>query len=150
MQGVKFLADYQEIDYSGVNAVGHAMLPNLMQQPLGQQGSAGFGWQDISVYKFGVKFEPKGDWTWRLGYSKGDQPIPESEVMFNILAPGVIEEHITAGFSTAYGPSLLHVSVMYALENTVRGSNPMEAPGAQQIELTMDQWELELGYSFRF
>lgn len=147
---IKLLADYERIEYSGVNAVGHPMLPNLMMEPLGMHGSAGFGWQDVSVYKFGIQFEQNADWTWRLGYSNGDQPIPASEVMFNILAPGVIEEHVTGGFSKSFGANQIHLSLMYALENTVSGQNPMEAPGAQTIELTMDEWELEFGYSYRF
>lgn len=147
---IKLLADYERIEYSGVNSIGHPMLPNLMQQPLGMHDSAGFGWQDVSVVKLGVQFEQNDDWTWRLGYSNGDQPIPESEVMFNILAPGVIEEHVTGGFSKTFGPNQFHMSLMYALENTVSGQNPMEAPGAQTIELTMDEWELEFGYSYRF
>jgi long-chain fatty acid transport protein len=149
-QRIKLLADYEKIEYSGVNSIGHKMFPNLMEKPLGMHGSAGFGWQDVTVYKFGFQFDQNDDWTWRLGYSNGDQPIPSSEVMFNILAPGVIEEHITGGFSKSFGPNQFHMSLMYALENTVVGQNPMEAPGAQTIELTMDEWELEFGYSYRF
>jgi len=149
-QRIKVLADYERIEYSGVNAIGAAMFPNLIEAPLGMEGSAGFGWQDVSVYKIGFQFEQNSDWTWRLGYSNGDQPVPSSEVMFNILAPGVIEEHITGGFSKSFGPNQFHMSLMYALENTVVGQNPMEAPGAQTIELTMDEWELEFGYSYRF
>ena len=38
-------------------------------------------------------------WTWRAGYSYGSQPIPDREVLFNILAPGVEEQHLTFGFS---------------------------------------------------
>jgi hypothetical protein len=31
---------------------------------------------------------------------------------------------------------------------SVSGPNPLEAPGLQTIELEMDQWDLELGFSW--
>jgi long-chain fatty acid transport protein len=34
------------------------------------------------------------DFTLRAGVSHGDQPIPDSEVLLNILAPAVIETHL--------------------------------------------------------
>jgi len=37
---------------------------------------------------------------------------------------------------------------MSALSNSVTGPNPLEAPGQQNIEIKMDQWEIELGFSF--
>ncbi len=40
--------------------------------------------------------------------------------------------------------------MMYAPSKSVRGANPLEVPGAQQIELTMHEWELEFGDSFGF
>jgi hypothetical protein len=30
----------------------------------------------------------------------------------------------------------------------ISGPNPMEAPGQQTIDLEMDQWELEISWSF--
>jgi hypothetical protein len=32
----------------------------------------------------------------------------------------------------------------------VSGPNNLEAPGFQSIELSMDQWEIDLSYSFGF
>jgi long-chain fatty acid transport protein len=143
-------ADVQRIEYSGVDAIAHTMFPNF-SNGLGSSMGPGFGWRDINVYKIGGQWDVSRDWTVRAGYSKGDQPIRSSEVMFNILAPGVIEEHLTAGFSREVrGGNRVNVALMYALENSVTGANPMEAPGAQSIELTMDEWELEIGYSLRF
>jgi long-chain fatty acid transport protein len=146
-----FVADVQRINYSEVDSVGNHFFPNMMQAPLGEHQGAGFGWDDVTAYKAGLQWASSPDWTWRAGYSHANQPIPESEVLFNILAPGVIEDHITAGFSKALpGGNTFNFALMYALENTVTGSNPMEAPGAQSIELTMDEWEMELSYTIRF
>jgi long-chain fatty acid transport protein len=87
----------------------------------------------------------------RAGYSYGDQPVPESEMLFNILSPGVIEQHLSAGFTKAVGQKgALHLAVTRALSNSVSGPNPLEVSGRQQVTLTMDQWDFELGYSIRF
>ncbi len=150
---VTFVFDVQETLYSDVQSVGNPMLPNLVMAPLGASGGAGFGWEDMMTYKAGVQIETAGDWTWRFGASTGDQPIPESEVMFNILAPGVMEEHFTFGFTKAMGSSrALNLALMYAPAVSVRGVNPLEAPipGQQEIELEMDQLELEISYSWGF
>jgi len=149
---VTLVGDYERIHYSDVRSVGHHMLPNMMECPLGDTEGAGFGWNDMDIYKAGVEFKSSPIWAWRAGYSTGNQPIPASEVLFNILAPGVIQDHVTAGFSRTFRQTgrTFNFSVMYALENTVTGTNPLEVPGQQQIELKMDEWEMEFSYSFRF
>jgi long-chain fatty acid transport protein len=150
-QGWSVALDYQRIYYSRVTSIGNPMLPNLMQAPLGADGGAGFGWQDIGVWKVGLQYEVSPKLTLRGGFAHCDQPIPESEVLFNILAPGVIEDHLTVGFTTLLSEkSALHFSLMRGFSSSVSGPNPLEAPGQQQIELKMDQWEAELGFSFGF
>jgi long-chain fatty acid transport protein len=145
-------ADVQRIHYSDVGSVGNALLPNLVTAPLGSESGAGFGWKDINVYKLGVQWKPSEDWTWRAGYSSSDQPIPRSEVLFNILAPGVVQQHVTLGLSKAMlrAPGRFNVAVMYAPSKSVSGANPLEVPGGQQIELKMQEYEVEFGYSFGF
>lgn len=142
--------DYQEILYSEIPSVGNPFLPNMMLAPLGAGGGAGFGWQDMSVVKAGLQWGT-APWTWRVGFSTGDQPIPPSEVLFNILAPGVMEEHFTVGFTRELGASrAFSMSLMHAPSVSVSGPNPLEIPGQQTIELEMDQLDLEFGYSWGF
>ena len=122
-----------------------------MQAPLGADGGAGFGWDDVTVYKLGVQWEATPSWTLRAGYAHCTQPVQESEVLFNILAPGIVQDHVTVGVSKLLSPkSALHVAVTRAFSQTVSGANPLEAPGQQRIELKMDQWEVELGWGFGF
>jgi long-chain fatty acid transport protein len=86
-----------------------------------------------------------------VGYSYNQNPIPESEVMFNILAPAVIQNHITAGFTRHIATHHeLSLAIMYALDNSVTGPNPLEAPNQQTIEISMQQWQIEIGYAFSF
>jgi long-chain fatty acid transport protein len=140
--------DVQQILYSDIKSVGNPMLPNLMQAQLGNDNGAGFGWEDMTVLKGGIYFQTSGGWTWRAGYSKGEQPIPEKEVLFNILAPGVIEQHLTLGFTKALGNKEIDFAIMRAFSKSVSGGNPLEVPGRQTIELKMDQWEFGVGFSF--
>ncbi|MBI4825487.1 MAG: outer membrane protein transport protein [Nitrospirae bacterium] len=143
--------DLQAIYYSDINSVGNSFLPNLQTDMLGDDHGAGFGWEDMYVIKAGVQWQSNKDWTWRAGYSYAEQPIPSSEMMFNIVSPGVIEQHVTAGFTKKFADNQeLDISIMRALSNDVSGPNPLEAPGAQTITLEMDQWEFSLGYSKSF
>ncbi len=138
--------DIQEIMYTDVAAVSNPMQTGA---PLGSDNGPGFGWEDIMVYKLGYQFAMSPTMTWRVGYSQNDQPIPSSEVFFNILAPGVMEQHYTAGFTYNVNPkSELDVAVMYAPEETVSGPNPT-FPG-QNIDLSMKQWEIEVNWGMKF
>jgi long-chain fatty acid transport protein len=69
--------------------------------------------------------------------------------MFNIIAPAVIEQHATFGLTYTFAnASELDFSLMYAFENDITGLNPLDP--AQTITLTMDQWEVGVGYSWVF
>ena len=143
--------DVQWIDYSGVGSVGNTLLPNLMQARLGDDDGAGFEWQDMTVFKGGVQYDAGSGWTLRAGYSYGQQPIPGQAAVINILAPGVMERHVSAGFSkTLRDRHGIHLALTRALSKTVTGPNVLEAPAQQSIDLTMNQWDVSFGYSLGF
>jgi long-chain fatty acid transport protein len=155
------LFDVQWINYSDIPSLNNPMLPNLFQcfggdpnSCLGGDNGPGFGWENITVYKLGYQYDA-GPWQARAGFSTNDQPIPDSEVMFNILAPGVVEDHWTAGFSMDVGKnSGLDFSFMYAPTVKVKGANPLAAHpsvgNTQNIEIQMKQYEFGVNYSWRY
>jgi long-chain fatty acid transport protein len=146
-----FTFDVQNIAYSDIAAIANPLIPNLVSGPgnLGTGNGAGFGWEDITVYKLGYQWTAN-NMTWRVGYNKGDNPIPDSEVLFNILAPGVTEDHYTFGFTMPTGTdSEFNFAAMYAPEVTIKGPNPLAAT-PQTIELYMSQWELEASWGWKF
>jgi len=154
---VTIALDVQRIYYSDVDSIANPLLMNLMTDGLGTDNGAGFGWEDMTVFKVGLQWARSEQWTYRFGYSYGDQPIPANEVLFNILAPGVIEQHATFGLTYTFAnQSELDFSLMYAFSNDVTGINPLAnndpATGGspQYITLTMDQWEVGVGYSWKF
>lgn len=142
--------DVQKIYYSDIKAVNNPLTTtNLKPGSLGKDNGPGFGWEDMTVYKFGVQWQSSPEWTWRAGYSFGDQPIPDSEVLFNILAPGVIEQHATAGVTKKIGNNQeLDFALMRAFSHEISGKNVLDPN--QTIKLKMDQWEISLGYSYKF
>ncbi|WP_026287627.1 OmpP1/FadL family transporter [Thioalkalivibrio sp. ALJ24] len=149
---VTLVADYQRINYSDVDAISNSgpEQDDLGQPVFGTSDGRGFGWDDINVYKIGAQFELPNDWQVRVGYNRGDNPIDSDEVTMNILAPGVVTHHYTAGFTKSFGDQHeLSFAAMYAPSNSVSGSNAFD-PEAQDIEIEMKQYELELGYSYRF
>lgn len=148
-ENVDIAVDVQQVLYSGVASVSNPLLPNLMRAALGSDGGAGFGWKDVTTVKDGVQLRTSEGWAWRAGYSYGKQPIPTSEVLFNILAPGVMEQHLTFGFSKLVKDKQeISLAITRAFSKRVTGPNPLEVPGLQSIRLQMDQWDFELCWSF--
>ncbi|HEY3351359.1 MAG TPA: outer membrane protein transport protein [Thermoanaerobaculia bacterium] len=143
--------DVQQIDYTQTESIGNPMLPNLMTARLGDDGGAGFGWKNVTAYKLGLQYVANPSLVLRAGYAWAKQPIPESEVLFNILAPGVIEQHLTVGASAKVGEKTrINLAIVRAFSKSVTGPNPLEVPGKQTIELKMDQWVFDLGLSIGF
>jgi len=149
--------DWQEIWYSDVGAVGNP-IQNLFNCPalggtdfescLGGNRGAGFGWEDMSVYKFGASYQLDDTWTLRGGYSFADQPIPNDQMTFNILAPAVMEDHFSVGFTKKQASgNEWNLSFMYAPEQTLKGPNNFDP--TQTVEESMHQFELEVSYSWK-
>lgn len=152
--------DYQRIAYSDAKSVNNPST-NILNCFGGQAGAclgggagAGFGWQDIDVWKIGVQYAAGPNWTLRAGYNKSDNPIAARDVTFNILAPGVIQDHYTAGATyrldknseiTGYG--------LYATQKQVSGSSllvPLGAPPTTAENIRMKEYALGIGYTARF
>lgn len=150
--------DYEITWYSEVDSVGNS-LANLFACPtagaggtdlescLGGSRGAGFGWDDVDTVKIGVDWQYSPSVVFRGGYSVSNQPIDNSEVLFNIFAPGVMEHHFTFGMTrTVESGNEFNLMLMYAPTNKVRGGNPFDP--TQTIKLEMKQFELEFGYRF--
>ena len=156
--------DLQKIYFSEVNSVGNHISPLLTGQCipgptggsgpgcLGQTNGAGFGWDDMLIAKLGYQWTTgsNNNWIWRAGYSYGEQPIPTTEMEFNILAPAVIERHLSFGFTNNMSSSSeLNFAITHAFEKSVKGPNQFTG-GAQTIELEMSQWDIEASYAKKF
>jgi long-chain fatty acid transport protein len=136
--------DYQRIEYGDVRSIANPAAPTL-----GGADGAGFGWSDINVVKLGAQWQANDTWTLRAGYNKGDNPINAQNVTFNILAPGVIEEHLTLGATMKLdAQSEVSASYMYAFSNDVTGPANQLLGGTETIK--MKQNSLGIQYSRKF
>ncbi|GMG87681.1 OmpP1/FadL family transporter [Biformimicrobium ophioploci] len=144
-------ADWQKILYSEIGSVGNSLSLLFEGQPLGASGGPGFGWEDVAVTKLGAAYRVSNTLTLRGGVSHAEQPIPAEEAFINILAPGVIEDHVSIGADWKTGLGEFSASYAYAFEETVEGQNsiPM-AFGGGEAELTMKQDILRFGWSRNF
>lgn len=142
--------DYRWLNYEGVNAVGNATTVPL---PFGSTNGPGFGWDDVDSYKFGAEWRRDDEWTFRAGFSTGNNPIGPEDVTLNILAPGVTEQHFTGGFEKKFGDRhALEMGVMYAPESTVSGIEvtPQGPNPGHTIEIGMTQYEVTVGWKINF
>ena len=143
--------DYGRINYSGVASVGNA---STLPPPLGATNGPGFGWRDINVVKLGVAWRMNNQLTLRAGYNHGDNPIRPADVTFNILAPGVVTTHYTAGFTYALDKDReITGALMVAPRQSVTGAslfNGFMGGAAGSETIRMRQMSIGLGYSVRF
>ncbi|MFH1501977.1 MAG: outer membrane protein transport protein [Candidatus Eisenbacteria bacterium] len=152
MPGAVVAVDVSYIQYSEIKSIANPLLPNLGEAQLGTEGGAGFGWEDVTVVKVGVAYDVTADVTVRAGYNYGGQPIPESETLFNMLAPGVIEQHVTLGGTWRPTPSTeISFAYMHALENTVEGADSIPVDfGGGEADLTMSQDTFGIAFGMGF
>jgi len=144
--------DVQWIKYSDVPAVGNPINCLFTGCQLGGNNGAGFGWQDVTAYKFGAMYELSPDWTLRGGYITLKQPIPTSQTLFNILAPGVVEDHFTLGATWRVSKqSELTFAYMYAPEVKVNGAGSIPlALGGGEANLHMSEQSLGVAWGWKY
>jgi len=150
-----FGADLQKIRYSRVAAVGDSIRGLLQGTPLGASGGPGFGWRDVTVLKLALSHAVSPDLVLRAGFSHGRQPVPAGETFFNILAPGVVENHATVGATWRHGGGEWTGYLAYAPGKAVNGANsipPGNPPGGfggGNANVTLKETSVGLSYAWR-
>ncbi len=147
--------DYKRIYYGDVDALSNAFAKlDTESDPavlLVDAGGPGFGWDNVDIVKLGLEIPVGSSVKLRAGASLNSNPIPETEVMLNILMPAVQERHFTAGMTWKIGERhAINFGAMYSPASSVQGPNPLELDDQQTIELEMSQWEATMGWSWTF
>ena len=154
----KVVFDVQRINYTDVASISNPV-QNIYNCPamggadptacFGGANGPGFGWEDMTIMKLGYEITAGGS-VYRVGYSKADMPIPESQTFLNVLAPGVMEQHVTFGMTMPMGTDQeFNLAVMVAPSTSVKGANPFDV-GQTQIELEMEQKEIQVGWAWKY
>jgi long-chain fatty acid transport protein len=154
---IKLALDYQRINYGSVDSIANTSEPPIVfpctpTNPacLGGNSGIGFGWDDMDIWKLGVEYKYNNAWTFRAGYSHGDQPIPSSDVTFNSVAPAVIEDHVTLGFTyTLASGNELTMAYMHGFSNDVSGPVNQNFPVGGTDNIEMYQNSLGVQYSWK-
>ena len=151
-------ADIQQINYGDVKSIANGVTPSLLNpvaNPLGASTGSGFKWRDQTVFKLGVEYAYNNNLTLRAGYNYGKSPIRNGtidDVTFNILAPGVVEKHLTLGVTwTLANKDELTVSYMHAFSKSITGPSATVLLGVGGTEtLKMHQNALGIAYGMKF
>lgn len=152
-------ADIVHINYSSIDSIANSVY-NFYQCPavartgftpnsycLGGSNGPGFGWEDQTVFKLGVQYAVNNEWTVRAGWNYAEQPIPEKETLFNSLAPGVVEHHLTLGATWNLAKDQeLTFAYMHAFEKEVEGKY---TPGFGTADIKMYQDSFGVQYSWK-
>jgi long-chain fatty acid transport protein len=140
-------ADYEVIQYGGVPAIANT---NTTGQ-LGTTNGGGFGWTNVKVIKLGVSQMMSDALTVRAGYSHNTQPIQPSQTMFNILAPGAVQDHLTLGATwNVSRQNEITVAYMHAFEKKVNGAGSISVPqGGGEANIHMYENSLGVAYSWK-
>jgi long-chain fatty acid transport protein len=151
--------DFERIYYDDAPSVNNpsALLGNCVfagqrSNCLGGDNGAGFGWQNVDVWKIGVQYDINDAWTIRGGYNHSDNPIRPQDVTFNILAPGVVQNQYSIGATWRLDKvSEITGAFMYAANNSVTGTSLISGflpPPVPQITDTIQMKEYLLGIAY--
>jgi long-chain fatty acid transport protein len=143
------------IDYPDPCQPGNSPVPS--SQALGADNGMGFGWVDQTVYKIGTSYQLNNSWVLRAGWNYAESPIPDDQLLFGMLAPAVIEHHLTLGFGFLPSErSEWNGSFIYGFKNaqtceandgcvTMLTQNPDSYVAAE-----MEQYMLGLSYAYKW
>lgn len=163
------ILDIQRINYSAVASIGNPgpnaadpsdlnpLCPgaDTVDCKLGGSNGMGFGWRDQTIIKLGVNWQYTDKLALRAGFNHGDSPIPEDQVLFNMLAPATVEDHLTLGAEYKFNEDFwLSVNYMHAFLNTIKGPTAFGVGGAtvtgSNASIAMEQDSLGATLSIRF
>lgn len=153
MPNLTLMVEYKRIFYGSIESIANPQASPMPPGSLGLPNGSGFGWKDVDAVKIGIEWRASPIWTWRLGYAHNSSPIKSTDVTFNILAPGVVTDHITGGFAYKITPnSTLEFAAAYVPKHRVSGIEltPFGPNPASNIEIEMHQYQFTFGWTYQF
>lgn len=140
--------DVERIMYGNVKAIADL---GSNQALLGSSNGPGFGWHDITSPRVGVDYALKPALTLRAGYNHSGMPFGPNQTFFNLLAPGIVQDHITGGVTVGLGHGReLNFAYMHAFGNSVNGVNsipPAAGGGNVNLHMSEDSVGMSFGWS---
>ena len=141
-------ADVEKILYSGVASVANPLSNLFAGSQFGTANGPGFGWKDVTVVKLGGNYALSDSLTVRAGYNHSTQAVPNDQVFLNILAPGVIQDHLTLGTTWKAASGEISAAYTHGFKKTVNGAIPA-AFGGGNASISLEEDILGLAYSWQ-
>jgi long-chain fatty acid transport protein len=129
LQDWLFALDVRYTDYSSVNG--------FAESGYNAQGAVkGLGWDSIFSVSPGIQYMPTEKLALRIGYTYMENPIPDSQAMFNVASPLMYQHILGVGMSYELGcDTTFSVAYLHGFENSVSGPivNPVlgDLPGTE-------------------
>jgi long-chain fatty acid transport protein len=142
------LFDAERIFYGQVKSLANPDFP--IQAPLGASNGPGFGWHDITAEKVGLDFKLSPKLTLRAGYNHSGLPFGSSQTFFNLLAPAVVQQHLSAGATWGLqNDKEINIAYQHAFAETVNGANSIPPSfGGGEANLRMYQNSVGVGFGW--
>lgn len=143
--------DFKEIYYGDVDSISNTNNTNAQgaAAQLGSKTGLGFGWDTMHVVKLGASYDVNDELTVRAGGSWNSMAFSGDENMFNILAPAVPKYHASVGGTYKLGAHEIGAAVTRAFSNSTSDATNINHTG-NNVKLRMDQWDVNVGYSYNF
>lgn len=140
--------DLERIMYGGVQSVGNSPYKFFGGAQFGSSNGPGFGWSNMTVFKLGAKYALDSKTTLRVGFNHNSQQIKGQDAWINVLAPGVVQNHLTLGATWALADkSEVTVAYVHAFQQTVTGVTPFGFPG-NTVALKMSEDSIGVMYGW--
>jgi len=154
----RFALDLAHIKYEDVKSIGNDNTVATGTGQLGTDNGAGFGWENQTIVKLGMKHKVSPTMSVMAGYNHGKSPVKASQTAFNVLAPATIEDHLTLGAEWKMGAnSTISAQYMHALSNEIKGDATSQAAYVRDAgftprvaDLEMSQNALGIAYTTKF
>jgi long-chain fatty acid transport protein len=145
LPSVTLLLDGERIFYSDVKSIANN---DSNQTQLGTTNGPGFGWHDITAIKTGAQYKLNSSLTLRGGYNHSGVPFDKTQTFFNILAPAVVQDHLTLGATWTFSNGReINLAYIHAFANTVYGfASVSPSFGGGNVNLRM--YQDSVGISF--
>lgn len=140
--------DYQFINYEQTHAFGN--INSCVSGPFpcfGTSIGTGFGFKNTNAIKIGGQWHYNDLYILRAGYAYNNNPIQPSQVLLNVIAPAVTQNHITVGLTRFIGDDhQVNLSVLYSPTSSVEGPNAFNS--LQTVKLSMHQYEFGVSWTW--
>jgi len=124
-QNWDFAADVRYIDYDNTDG--------FRDTGFNPDGSVkSFGWESIWAFMLGAQYHLTDTVTVRGGYTFNENPVPDKIAFYNLQAPAIMQNHLSAGFSweTPHDWTFA-MAYTYGFENSV--SSPWQSTAGGPI-----------------